>query len=85
MLTPEELGRIAFHAMVHTSPNIAWDQLPKFIQQDWIAAAIAVAAAVKREDAEICEKHAFVRYSQAEDRSARKCAERIRATIPEGK
>lgn len=79
-MTPEELGRLVFIA-TGACPDLEWSLLSERAKQKWIDGALAVAAAIKFEDAEICEQAA----KGADGRVARRCARRIKATIPEGK
>jgi hypothetical protein len=88
-MTPEELGRIAF---LRADMCIDWDDAHDNAKGQWISIALAVAAAVKREDAELCEQVGDDRsgqeYEQAGEmftEAAYTCAEAIRETIPGGK
>ena len=77
-MTPEELGKIAsvaWRAYLETAEGAATE----CFDAAWIDSALAVAAAVKRECADICLSQASV------EGIAQSCADAILDTIPEGK
>ena len=100
-MTPEELGRIAFDAIAERSPGALpfdFDSLGDDHKNDFISAALAVAAAVKREDAGISKRWLdhYVQtrddsteideaYSCGKEAAAEDIHNAILATIPEGK
>jgi hypothetical protein len=92
-MTDEELGKIAYDAVIsgdHTPDVYAWDADP-YMRARYTAAAAAVANAVRRECAQLCEKRADdVRFQYPLNTEVRRaeamtCGMLIRATIPEGK
>jgi hypothetical protein len=79
-MKPEELGRESYNGLSRIGHVIfPWEMLQDSVRESHIASALAVAEAVKREDADICLAQASV------EGIAQSCADAILDTIPEGK
>lgn len=82
------LGQVALDAIVGqvSWAPFTWKMLNDTQKSDWERIASAVAAAVKEEDARICEEWGHECHGEGRDDSeAFDCADRIRASIKEGK